>query len=172
MAAYQITGNSGSGKTTIGGILGERGYRVIDADSLSYWVTTETGAKAIEPPRPPYSSEWLRMHKWVWDAVKMQRLLTETDSDPVFFVGGSHNASDFRDAFALRFALYVDDATMIRRLQAREPDRWAEGSPELMMRLGRNRQILEFNVEAGAIIIDSTLSPEHVADAILSHVRQ
>jgi hypothetical protein len=40
------------------------------------------------------------------------------------------------------------------------------------MRLERNREIRNYNLETGAIIVDSTLSPERVADAILSRVAE
>jgi shikimate kinase len=175
MSVYHISGPSGSGKSYVGRELGNRGFRVIETDfepGLASWVNKESGKKVIELPPQPYPKEWVETHGWLWDAMKFNELVDETDDKPVFFVGGAHNQKDFYELFNKRFGLYVDTPTLISRVQPREPERWADGSAELQGLIDWNERSKDYERSSGAILIDSSVPVELVADTILKHIQQ
>src|SRR4051794_32350642 len=63
MAAFLITGNPGSGKTTIAQELTRRRLIAVDADETAHWETA-SGEPAVQPEHA--SDEWLLGHRWVW----------------------------------------------------------------------------------------------------------
>ena len=173
MPAYHITGPPGSGKSTVGKVLQKRGYKVIETDfepGISAWVHMSTKKKATNPPPQPSPKDWVAAHRWLWDEATTKKVLAGIGDEPVFFVGGAHNEKELYHLFDKRFGLFLDSDTMTKRLQAREPQRWRTGSAELAKILEWNKISKDFNDEHGAIPIDSTQSPEAIADVILSHV--
>jgi adenylate kinase family enzyme len=168
MRRYLIYGPSGSGKSTVGRELRRRGYRVIKADSepgLSSWIKTATGERVANTP--PFSKEWLAQHVWQWDAERMTQLLEDESAEVLFVVGGASNLIRFAHLFDKRFALYVNTETMVERLQAREPERWLEGSPELERMVERNNSFLEQVQGGDAVLIDGGRAVEDVAEDVL-----
>lgn len=173
MSAYHIAGPSGSGKSTVGRVLRQRGFRVIETDfedGLSAWYDNE-GRKVTEMPAQPYSADWVAAHRWLWDKGRMNELLGSVGVEPVFFCGGAYNERGFYASFEKRFGLWVNSETLVARLQPREPERWVEGSPELMRQLEWNEKFKDFCIASGAIIIDSSVSTDVVADTILNHIK-
>jgi hypothetical protein len=173
MTAYLIAGPSGSGKSTVGRVLQQRGFRVIETDfedGLSGWFNNDTGERVTDIPSQPYSQDWVAAHRWSWDKVKMEELLSSVGKDPVFFCGGAFNERDFYSSFEKRFGLYVDNETMTARLQVREPKRWVKGSAELERQLEWNEKFRDFCISSGATVIDGSTSPDTVANAILQNI--
>jgi hypothetical protein len=173
MSVYHISGPSGSGKSTVGRVLQQRGFRVIETDfqdGLSGWFDKDTGQKVTEMPPQPYTERWIEAHSWLWDKGKMNELLSSVGDETVFFCGGAHNEKDFYGSFEKRFGLCVDGDTLVSRLQPREPERWVDGSTELNNQLEWNEIFKQFCIDTGAIVIDSSVSPDIVADTILSHI--
>jgi hypothetical protein len=173
MSLYLISGPSGSGKSTVGRILQQRGYRVIETDfedGLSAWFDTSTGERVTNMPPQPYPLEWVASHRWQWDKARMKKLIVSAGDQPVFFCGGAHNESEFYHAFQKRFGLWVDSETITTRLQPREPERWTSGSAELTRVLEWNEKFRSYCRERGTTLIDSSVSPDSVADAILSQL--
>lgn len=87
-----------------------------------------------------------------------------------FFCGGAHNEYDFWSNFDLHFGLYVDSQTLRTRLQHREPERWSDGSTELKTQLKWNEEFKDNCKKLGTVIIDSSVSPDIIADTILSNI--
>jgi len=175
MPAYSIIGPSGSGKTTVGEELKERGYRVIDTDfeeGLSSWFEAETGLKPTVIPEQPYPKGWLANHIWGWDVAKMNELLDSVKEDSVFFCGGANNYADFSGRFDKIFGLHTDNEELKSRLQLREPQRWTDDSVELERMLKRNDEFIENCSGSEITLIDSSKSPQSIADTILSSLRQ
>ena len=169
MAAYLITGPNGSGKSTIGKLLASRGYRVIEMDQepdLSGWIDNESKQKVTIFPPHPFSQEWMAAHAWVWFRDRFDEIVTSAGDEPIFFCGGAYNQTDFYDFFAERFTLYLDDHTTIQRLQAREPERWQEGSAELANTLAWNAKSKRISIDEGSIVIDGSQPAEIIADRI------
>ena len=173
MSAFHLAGPSGSGKSTVGSVLQAQGFRVIETDfeqGLSGWFDNATGLGATENPPQPYTKEWVTSHSWLWNQAIMNTLLSTVGTDPVFFCGGAYNEKAFYGAFKNRFGLYVDNSTLIERLQQREPERWVEGSAELERVIVWNEKFKAYCIATGAVVIDSSLSPNMVANAILQHI--
>lgn len=174
MPAYHISGPSGSGKSTVARVLQQRGYRIIETDfedGLSGWYNN-TGERVTQMPTQPYPKAWVTTHDWLWDKNRMNELLTSVGGEIVFFCGGAFNEKDFYGSFEKRFGLCVDSATLVARLQPREPERWVNGSAELQRGLEWNEKFREFCISNGTIIVDSSVSPDMVADTILGYVEK
>ncbi len=170
MPLYLISGPNGSGKSTVGRVLQQRGYRVIEADfedGLSGWFESKTGFKVSVMPAQPYPREWFASHMWCWDRARMRALIESAGAETVFLCGGAHNETDFYSAFTRRFGLWVNSETLVKRLQPREPKRWVDGSVELPHTLEWNEKFRDFCVKHGTIIVDSSQSPDDIADTIL-----
>jgi hypothetical protein len=173
MSSYLISGPSGSGKSTVGKVLQQRGYRIIETDSeegLSDWVDINNGQIVTEIPRQPFPQEWLDGHRWTWDVNRMTELLSTVGVEPVFFCGGASNEKDFFGDFDKRFGLCAENELLIERLQIREPERWVDDSAELKRGLEWNDKFKNYCISVGAIVIDSSDSPDATADAILRHM--
>jgi len=78
---------------------------------------------------------------------------------------------DFMDLFDKKFVLHIDDETMRERLQAREPGRWENGSSELKMVLGWNKNFVNYHRIPGAILISGAQPIEKVVAAILENIK-
>lgn len=176
MTAYYIAGSNGTGKSTVGEVLEQRGYRVIETDfeeRLSAWCDIDT-QRRIEPsemPRQPYPEDWVKSHVWLWDSGRMHELLSSISEEPVFFCGGADNSQDFYNSFTKRFGLYVPDLNTLRaRLQNREPQRWVDGSSELAKSISRAAASKDLFISKGFIAIDSSTAPDNVANSILAQI--
>jgi hypothetical protein len=173
MSLYLISGPSGSGKSTVGRILQQRGYRVIETDfedGLSGWFDSNTGQKVTDMPTQPYPLEWVTSHRWCWDKSRMRELVESAGVSPLFFCGGAHNETEFYGVFSKRFGLWVNDEILVKRLQSREPERWANGSAELVRMLEWNRKFQDYCREKDTIIVDSSMSADSIADSILEQL--
>jgi adenylate kinase family enzyme len=65
VAAFLITGNPGSGKTTVALELTRRGFTALDTDAIAGWETA-TGVSVSQPEHA--TDEWLLEHRWVWSS--------------------------------------------------------------------------------------------------------
>lgn len=171
MPAYLITGPNGSGKSTVGKMLAECGYEVIEMDAepgLSAWVDNSTGKVVTEFPSHPFSEQWLAAHAWVWLKDRFLQILQTSEGKTIFFCGGAYNQKDFYDLFTDRFTLYLDDAATTQRLRLREPARWQDGSPELIKTLAWNAKSKQISTLQGSRVIDGARPTKNIVDEILA----
>ena len=166
MSAYLITGEAGTGKSSLAEELRRRGYLAYDADytpGLAFHADPATG-QPITEERDHYADT-----DWLWDAATLRALLDTCET--VFIAGTSSNEHLFYSLFAKIFILTIDAHTLTQRLQHRQPGDYGMHPEELKSILhmfeGWTRRIIE---EDGALPIDATQPLARVADAILAHL--
>jgi hypothetical protein len=166
VAAYLVTGNPGSGKSTIAAELTRRGLVAIDPDydrKLSYWENA-AGTAVDGPDRP--DEAWLRSHRWVWSRSRLTELVG-AKSAVVFVCGIARNQDQLLDLFDAVFLLRMDAVTQEERLAAHDvahpPGRSDAGRQEI--RAGR--AVFETQMrKLGAISVDCSAPPAAVVDAL------
>ena len=165
---YFITGTPGSGKTTIGKLLHEKGYEFVDSDhvpGLANWHNKETGE--IVPPNPKDDAQWYKHHSWNWDREKLKQLLDSYGEKNIFLCGITSNQTNDLDLFDKVFLLTTNpDKLRTRMLNRREGAdiesidtvfEWHESFEKEM-------------IKHGAISIDSSQEPENIVTEILSSI--
>jgi len=172
MSAFLVTGNPGSGKSTVARELTRRGFAAIDPDfdpELSHWEGPGgTRVMLADGPVDP-DREWLQAHRWVWNRARMEQVV-EMASNPVFVCGIALNIEGVLDLFARLFLLRIDEATQEERLGAHDvmnpPGRTEAGRQQI--REGRVAFESEM-IALGAITIDAVRPPSLIVDGILMH---
>lgn len=146
--AYLVTGNPGSGKTTVC-------FLAVDTDSLACW-TDDAGRR---------SSSRRRRTRRGWS-----RVIAAEDSDCLFCCGIVRKQDEMLDLFDRVFLLVIDSQTQDARL-----DRHGSSSPprteaaKAQVRAGR--PIFQAKMLAhGAMPIDGIVPPAVVVDSLLAHL--
>jgi hypothetical protein len=169
--ALLVTGNPGSGKSTVAAELARRGFNAVDPDNdpnLSYW--QDASGRRVEIRSAP-DEEWLRSHRWVWSRHRLEELLA-TGPHPVFVCGIARNQHELLDLFTQIFLLRIDEGTQEQRLLAHDranpPGRCTAGRQEII----EGRSVFEGEMlRLGATPIDGRLATQAVADEIFAHLR-
>jgi len=168
MGAYFITGEAGTGKSSLAAELQKRGYLAYDGDgtpSLTYHTDRTTGQPITEKLAHYAETDW------VWDATKLRELLDTPNN--VFLTGATSNQREFYALFAKIFILTIDAKTLTQRLQNRRSGDYGMHPEELKEILrtfeGWTRRTI---VEDGAIPKDATQPLAKVADEILAHIQE
>ena len=120
---YFITGAPGSGKTTIGKALQEKGYVFLDSDhepNLANWYNTETGE--LVQSNKEESAEWYRQHSWNWDRKELEKLLNTYGDKNVFLCGITSNQTNDLDLFDKVFLLTTNAEELKKRMLNRKED--------------------------------------------------
>jgi gluconate kinase len=154
----QIDGLSGTGKTTLAAELTRQGYRAVDSDAMfAYFADPVTGLPTEVETRA----------NWMWDTQKLRAFALASRDASVFICGGAMNQDDFRDLFAKRFTLRVDNDTMRERLLSRTNNCFGQSPEELAEQLELNTDVVEDAKRIGSIVIDATRPIDEVADDIV-----
>ena len=163
MAAYLITGNPGSGKTTIALELSRRGLIAVDADETAHWETT-SGVPVSQPEHA--TDEWLLGHRWVWSRPRIEDVIRPhvAAGRHIFLCGIAMNQRDMFDLFATVFLLSIDHETQLQRLDTPDnADRNAAQRAQILEgRLTFERQMRA----AGAVVLDGSQPTADLASRI------
>jgi hypothetical protein len=113
ISAFLITGNPGSGKTTIARELTRRGLIAVDADDTAHWETS-SGVPVSQPQHT--TDEWLLGHRWVWSRARIEAAIRPhvAAGRHIFLCGIAMNQRDMFDLFTTVFLLSIDHATQLR----------------------------------------------------------
>jgi energy-coupling factor transporter ATP-binding protein EcfA2 len=139
-----ITGNPGSGKTTIAVELTSLGHTAIDADDhIARWVEGPDG------------------RRWMWDRDRLEQAIRLAPG--LFVCGTAINVRHMLDLFDEVFLLSIDAATQVERL-ASAGDR----EPRLWQPIIDGRSVFEDEMRTvGATVLDGRRPPSDVASEIV-----
>jgi shikimate kinase len=167
MPAFLITGNPGSGKTSMAVELTRRGLTAIDTDEIAGWETS-TGAQVSQPEHA--SDEWLLSHRWVWSRARMEGTIRAHASagQHVFLCGIAVNQREMLDLFDKVFLLSLDHETQLARLDAPAN---AHRNAALRAQILDGRPVFEEEMRsAGVVTLDGRQPIAVLADRILDEV--
>jgi shikimate kinase len=164
MGLVWVTGNSGSGKSSVCEVLNAMGHRAIDTDLEGYsrWVCRDSGEVVDELPHPVPDR-----YAWRIEAELVRELAIESGSSLVFLCGSVENSSDILDYFDQIVSLVADDETIERRLLTRTTNSFGKHPDELADVLAWNQTVADRWRARGASIVDSTRPLAEVVRAVL-----
>lgn len=170
MPTYLINGPSGTGKTSVGNELKKRGYSVFDTDeSFGYYANLET-EEVVEFPGENVTEEWYSKYGWIWDRVKVEKVLSNK-TDTIFFCGGSLNESIYYPKFTSIIRLVVTPEVLVQRIQSRKGDEHTN-NPAFIERMVKFLETARADAEKlGWIVVDtSSKTAKASVDEILSRL--
>lgn len=163
-----VTGNSGTGKSTLCGMLRARGHVAFDSDEdgFSRWRDRATGAFVVDPP-DPVPEGWLDRYGWMIDRVRVAALAEESRSGLAFLCGSAENETDVLDLFDHLVCLVIDDDTLRHRLATRTTNSFGRHPEELAAALTWNPRMREIYEPRGATVLDASRPVEAVLAGVL-----
>ncbi|MFF3737250.1 hypothetical protein [Streptomyces sp. NPDC002566] len=172
MTLVWVTGNSGTGKSTVCGMLRERGHVALDADEdgFSRWIDRADGKVVTDPPCP-VPRGWLDRYGWVIVRERVEALVDESRSGVAFLCGSAENEADVIDLFDLIVCLVIDEATLRHRLATRTTNTFGQHPEELAAALKWNPRMRPMYVSRGATIIDACKPVTEVVDSVVDAVQ-
>ncbi|NYH89677.1 hypothetical protein [Actinopolymorpha rutila] len=169
MTLVWVTGNSGVGKSTVCGLLKDRGALAVDADweGYSHWVG-RTGGQVVTDPPYPVPAGWLDNFGWKIDRAAVEALAARARDSTAFLCGSAENEAEVRDLFDLVVCLVADFKTLRGRLKARTGNTFGQHPEELAAVFEENKGVESTYRRLGATIVDGRLPPAEVAAAVLA----
>lgn len=174
MPAYLITGESGTGKSSVADELARRGhaaYNTDDMPGLTHFVYEDGTLVDLSKGHIEDKSEL----EWVWDAPKLTELLHS--ADVVFICAVTSRQHEFYDQFDKIILLTIDEPTLKRRLHTRTTNDYGKHPNEMALILAGREGFEQQMLEVGAIPVDATQPLDAVVNEILgkctggNHVR-
>lgn len=162
---YFITGVPGTGKSTIGKLLENKGYKFIDSDhepGLASWYEKETNKKVDS--NPDADGEWFSKHDWNWDRKKIEEILNKYSKQGVFICGITSNQQSSFDLFDKIFLL----KTNTEELRNRRKGRLGEGENDDEHDFYWHKGFEENLIKLGAISIDTNQEFNKIVEDIIS----
>jgi hypothetical protein len=164
-----VTGTSGVGKSTVCECLKSRDVLAVDADweGFNHWVDRATGQSITDPPYP-VPADWHTRFAWRIDRAQVESLAARANETKAFLFGTVENEVDVWDLFDRVVCLVADNETIRARLVSRTTNEFGKHPEELAAALKWNSDVEARYRGFGATIIDGTLPPSEVADAVLA----
>ncbi|MFE0535203.1 AAA family ATPase [Streptomyces nigra] len=168
-----MTGNSGTGKSTVCGVLRERGFVALDADEDGFcrWFDRADGEAVTDPPYP-VPAGWLDRYGWEIVREWVEALATDSRSRVAFLCGSAENEADILDLFDAVVCLAIDDETLRHRLATRTTNPFGRHPEELAAALRWNPLTRTIYERHGATIIDASRPLAEVVDSVIAAVQE
>ncbi|MFF3914278.1 AAA family ATPase [Streptomyces sp. NPDC001852] len=173
MTVVWVTGNSGTGKSTVCGVLRARGHVALDADEdgFSRWIDRATGEVVTDPPYP-VPQGWLDRHGWAIVRERVEALVEESRFRIAFLCGSAENEEDVRDLFDVIVCLVINEDTLRHRLATRTTNPFGQHPEELAAALEWNPRMRAIYESRGATIIDASKPVTEVVDRVIDAVQE
>jgi thymidylate kinase len=173
MALVWVTGNSGTGKSTVCELLRTRGYFALDTDEDGFnrWADRVSGEVVANPP-DPVPGGWLDRYGWVIVRERVEALAEQSRTRTAFLCGSAENEADVRDLFDLTVCLVIDEDTLRHRLATRTNNAFGRHPEELAAALKWNPRMRAIHESRGAAVIDASRPLTEVVEALFDTVRE
>lgn len=162
MKRILLTGMSGTGKSTVTGVLAARGYTAVDldCDTFSEWVEL---TDASETPGSPVESG----RDWMWRADRVHALLSLEDADVVFLSGSASNMNSFLPRFNHIILLSAPADVIVERLRTRTNNPYGKHPDEVARVLELQQTVEPLLRRVATHEIDTRASVDEVVGAVL-----
>ncbi|WP_406071419.1 hypothetical protein OG372_31800 [Streptomyces sp. NBC_01020] len=167
MSLVWVTGNSGTGKSTVCEMLRVLGHAAFDSDEgFSRWIDRGTGEAVTDPPCP-VPEGWLDRYGWAIMRERVEALVEDSRSRVTFLCGSAENEADVRDLFDLTVCLVIDEDTLRHRLATRTTNTFGRHPEELAAALKWNPRMRAVYERRGATIIDTSKPVAEVVEHVI-----
>jgi dephospho-CoA kinase len=146
MAKVLVTGMSGTGKSSVLRVLGERGHRVVDTDTDEW-------------------SEWVD-GDWLWDEQAMAELLAAHERGHLFVAGCRTNQGRFYDRFDAVALLSAPAEVLLARIDARPDNPYGKSAEERELVLRHLAEVEPLLRATATVELDAVAPLEQVADEL------
>jgi shikimate kinase len=169
MLMFLITGQPGTGKSTIKAELVSRGIRAYDADEdhLAHWYSSD--GTPVPHDEEESTPEFVASH--TRDIARQTILDMTTETNSMFICGDPENEDELQDFFTVIFALTLDETIRQQRLDTRTNNLWGKLPHERAYDLARTHIALERYKKPNYITIDAAQRPAVIVDIILETIR-
>lgn len=167
-----VTGNSGTGKSTVCGELRARGHIAFDGDEDGFcrWADRSNGEVVMDPPYP-VPEGWLERYGWMIVRERVEALVEESRSRTAFLCGSAENEEDVRELFDVTVCLVIDEDTLRHRLATRTTNAFGQHPEELAAALEWNPRMRGIYEGLGATVIDASKPVNEVVDSVIDAVQ-
>ena len=164
-----VTGNSGSGKSTVCHLLKRQGRMSLDADweGFTCWVNRSTDERIANPP-DPVPQGWLDDYAWRIDRARVAGLAAQAAHTTAFLCGSVDNENEVWDLFDRVVCLVAADDTLRQRLADRTSNSFGKHPEELAAVLKWNPDLEARYRGYEATIVDAELPVDDVLHQVLS----
>lgn len=161
-----ITGESGTGKTTLGRNLKQKGFSVvdIDEDGLCYWIDKKTKVRITY--KADLSKKFIDTHSWICDIDRLLKTI-EGNTIPVFIIGMPENIEDIIRISDTVILLKCQQEIFINRILKRKDNDFGKDKSAQEIILNRYKSFEKRIENLGAVVINTHTSEEEVVDAVL-----
>jgi AAA domain len=168
-----VTGNSGTGKSTVRVELARRGYSSFDTDEdgITAWRDRITGKKVEDPGDGNHPDDWLARHAWMIDRSRVEELALRARDELVFLCGSVENEDEVWDLFEAVICLVLDEQTLKGRIASRTSNDFGKKAVELEAILSWNPAMATTYRDLGCYVLDADQSLDDVVAAIIAFVR-
>lgn len=170
MSLIYITGPTGAGKSTVGGALSQKGYKVIDTDTdgVRYWISKKTNKLTdLFRKDEKITNDYKTNHFVGLSENFVIELKAMALKETVFLCGTVANDLDMRKYFDKIILLDTSGAVQKERIQSRTNDFYGSQADQLTKAMKwRSAQVGKY-IKAGAIKINAEQPINKVVDDVL-----